>query len=68
MLGLPDIRSSLSLTTSPCFCLLLPLPDFSQQLSELDSRSGVSLADFSGCGVHAVALRWEGLLLLVDPC
>eukprot|EP00878_Enallax_costatus_P027161 GHUV01029216.1.p1 GENE.GHUV01029216.1~~GHUV01029216.1.p1 ORF type:complete len:582 (+),score=119.59 GHUV01029216.1:259-2004(+) len=41
--------------------------DFSQQLSEFDSRSGVPPADVAWCGVDAVALRWEGLLLLVDP-
>ncbi|WIA22377.1 hypothetical protein OEZ85_004684 [Tetradesmus obliquus] len=41
--------------------------DFSQQLSEFDSRSGVPPACIAWCGVDAVALRWEGLLLLVGP-
>ncbi|KAF6254839.1 vacuolar protein sorting-associated protein 16 [Scenedesmus sp. NREL 46B-D3] len=41
--------------------------DFSQQLSEFDSRSGVPPACVAWCGVDAVALRWEGLLLLVGP-
>lgn len=48
-------------------CCLSCLSDFSQQLSEFDSRSGVPPADVAWCGVDAVALRWEGLLLLVDP-
>lgn len=41
--------------------------DFSQQLSEFDSRSGLPPASMCWCGVDAVALRWEGLLLLVGP-
>lgn len=41
--------------------------DFSQQLSEFDSRSGLPPSSLCWCGVDAVALRWEGLLLLVGP-
>lgn len=54
---------------APAHFHFLPLSstDFSQQLSEFDSRSGVPPACVAWCGVDAVALRWEGLLLLVGP-
>lgn len=56
-------------------CTVLPMihtflfvyTDFSQQLSEFDSRSGLPPSSLCWCGVDAVALRWEGLLLLVGP-
>lgn len=41
--------------------------DFSQQLSDFDSRSGLPPSAVCWCGVDAVALRWDGLLLLVGP-
>lgn len=41
--------------------------DFSKLLSEFDTKSGVPPGDLCWCGVDAVALRWEGLLLLVGP-
>eukprot|EP00775_Hariotina_reticulata_P009376 gene9376-9539_t len=41
--------------------------DFGQQLSEFDTRSNVPPASMAWCGVDAVAMRWEGLLLLVGP-
>eukprot|EP00879_Flechtneria_rotunda_P017255 GHRR01018076.1.p1 GENE.GHRR01018076.1~~GHRR01018076.1.p1 ORF type:complete len:487 (+),score=167.02 GHRR01018076.1:290-1750(+) len=41
--------------------------DFSQQLSEFDSRSGIPPQSLAWCGVDAVALHWEGLLLLLGP-
>jgi hypothetical protein len=50
-----------------CCCCCSPPADFSQQLSEFDSRSGIAPACIAWCGVDAVALRWEGLLLLVGP-
>jgi hypothetical protein len=44
-----------------------PPTDFIHQLSEFDSRSGLPPSSLCWCGVDAVALRWEGLLLLVGP-
>jgi hypothetical protein len=56
------------LSVCPAAAAAVALPaDFSQQLSEFDSRSGIAPSSIAWCGVDAVALRWEGLLLLVGP-
>jgi len=36
-------------------------------ISEFDTASAVAPLDLTWCGVDAVALRWEGLLLLAGP-
>lgn len=49
---------------------LCPAPspaDFSRVISELDTSSAVPPLDLAWCGGDAVALRWEGLLLLAGP-
>ncbi|KIY95564.1 Vacuolar protein sorting-associated protein 16 [Monoraphidium neglectum] len=41
--------------------------DFGRIISEFDTSSAVAPLDLAWCGVDAVALRWEGLLLLAGP-
>ncbi|GBF95901.1 hypothetical protein Rsub_08492 [Raphidocelis subcapitata] len=41
--------------------------DFSRVISEFDTASAVPPIDLAWCGVDAVAMRWEGLLLLAGP-
>lgn len=58
--------SETRLCRTPCL-ILRCTADFSQQLSEFDSRSGLPPSSLCWCGVDAVALRWDSLLLLVGP-
>jgi hypothetical protein len=44
-----------------------PPPDFSRVICEFDTASAVPPLDLAWCGVDAVAMRWEGLLLLAGP-
>ncbi len=42
-------------------------PDLSRVISEFDTASAVAPLDLAWCGTDAVAMRWEGLLLLAGP-